>query len=85
MEVYKAGGGHPSKQAIRRLRDEFEADPAWNPGNLPEEARQPGRPKVITPVQEAALAKSAMALTSKGVCAHCWLIHCPVQDSQPQP
>ena len=67
LEVYKVGGGHPSKQAIRKLREKFETDPAWYPGKVSEDAGQPGRPKVITPVQEAALAKSAMVLKSKGI------------------
>ena len=34
LEVYKVGGGHPSKQAIRKLREKFEADPAWYPGKV---------------------------------------------------
>ena len=67
LEVYKVGGGHPSKQAIRKLREKFEADPAWYPGKLSEDAGHPGRPKVIAPGHAAALAKSAMVLKSKGI------------------
>ena len=67
MQVYKVGGGHPSRQAIRTLREKFEADPEWYPGKVSADAGQPGRPKVISPIQESALAKSAMTLKTKGI------------------
>ena len=63
----KVGGGHPSNVAIRKLREKFEADPDWYPGKVSDDAGQPGRPKVISPTQESALAKSAMTLKSKGI------------------
>ena len=56
QEVCKVGGGHPSKQAIRVLREKFEADPDWYPGKVSDDAGQPGRPQMITPTQESALA-----------------------------
>ena len=67
QEVFKVGGGHPSREAIRKLRDKFEADPDWHPGKVSDDAGQPGRPNLITPTHESALAKSAMTLKSKGI------------------
>ena len=88
QEVFKVGGGHPSRDAIRKLREKFEADPDWHPGKVSDDAGQPGRPKVITPTQESALAKSAMTLKSKGIMptASSVIAQCKkVQEGQPEP
>ena len=66
QQVTKVGGGHPSRNAIRVLREKFAADAGWFPGKIDEGAGQPGRPKSITPQQEQALAKCAMALKRNG-------------------
>ena len=50
----------------RRYREKFEADKDWYPGTETEDAESPGRPKVITPTQEHAIARSAMAMKEKG-------------------
>ena len=65
--VQKVGGGTPSDNSIRVWREKFEADPEWYPGKQLEDAEKPGRKKVITKLQEAAIAKSAMSLKRKGV------------------
>ena len=67
QEVFKVGGGHPSREAIRKLREKFEADPDWHPGKVSDDAGQPGRPKAISPMQESALARSALTLKAKGI------------------
>ena len=76
--VYKVGGGHPSREAIRLLHTKFEGDVEWYPGKVCEDAKPPGRPKVITAVQAQAIATSAMAMKARGeeptveaVVAHC--------------
>ena len=85
QEVFKVGGGHPSREAIRKLREKFEADPDWHPGKVSDDAGQPGRPKVITPTQESALAKSAMTLKSKGIMptASSVIAQCMNMDAMP--
>ena len=65
--VQKVGGGTPCENSIRVWREKFEADPDWYPGKQAEDAEKPGRKKVITKAQEAAIAKSAMSLKRKGV------------------
>ena len=65
--VQKVVGGTPCENSIRVWREKFEADPDRYPGKQAEDAEKPGRKKVITKAQEAAIAKSAMSLKRKGV------------------
>ena len=65
LEVCKVGGGHPTKEAFRLLRNKFEEDAEWYPGKVSMDSQQPGRPKVITSAQENAIATSAMAMKAR--------------------
>ena len=65
-QVRKVGGGHPNRNTIRVLREKFADDDEWYPGKVDEAAGKPGRPKSITPQQEQALAKCAMAMKEHG-------------------
>ena len=65
-EVTKVGGGHPSKQAIAKLRACFAADSAWYPGKTSETAKRPGPKPLLTESKKLAIARSAKALKSAG-------------------
>ena len=66
-EVFMIGGGHPSRESIRKLRDKFASDPQWYPGKEQGGASAAGRPKVISGSQQHAIAKCAMHLKAKGL------------------
>ena len=66
-EVVQIGGGHPTREAIRQLRDKFASDPQWYPGKKQDCSNLGGRPKVITGSQAHAIAKCAMSLKANGV------------------
>ena len=66
-KVQKIGGGTPSQQSIAHWRLVFDTDPDWYPGKVLQHQKQPGRPKVITPHQEQAIARCAMSLKAKGL------------------
>ena len=86
QEVYKVGGGHPTRESIRLLRQRFEEDTCWYPGKVSEEAHQPGRHKVITPAQEHVIATSAMAMKARGVepSVVSVVAHCPKATLNPE-
>lgn len=70
QHVYKVGTlpkAHPTPEAIGQLCAKMDADPDWYPGKTSEEGATPGRKKVITPAQEAAIAKSGMAQKGAGL------------------
>ena len=84
--VYKVGGGHPSREAIRLLRTRFDGDGGWYPGKVSEDAKPPGRPKVISAVQAHAVAHSAMAMKARGTepTVEAVVAHCPRATLNPE-
>ena len=85
LEVYKVGGGHPSKQAMRKLREQFEADPAWCAGKLSEGAGQPGEAHSHNSCPGGSIGQVCYGPELERDSAHCWLSHCPMPEGQPQP
>ena len=85
LEVSKVCGGHPTKEAIRLLRNKFEEDADWYPGKASMDSQQPGRPKVMTPAQENAIAPSAMAMKVRGMEPSVGMViaHCPKATLNP--
>ena len=85
-DVEKVGGGTPSDNTIRQWRERFEADPQWHPGKQAEDAATPGRKKVISKQQEATIARSAMALKSKGIepTVAAVIAQCPTATTNPE-
>ena len=65
-EVEKVGGGHPSKQAIGKLRRQFEEDADWYPGKIAECAQKRGPKGTFTAGKKQAVARSAMAMKARG-------------------
>jgi hypothetical protein len=65
--VGKTKGRRVGKKNHRIYREKFEADAEWYPGKPDEDAKAPGRKKVITKAQENAIASSAMAMKERGL------------------
>lgn len=57
-------GGHPSSQALGKLFAKLDADPDWFPGKSDRTTFGPA--SVITPTNQAIVAKSAMAMAARG-------------------
>ena len=64
--VTKVGGKHPSGEAIRQLRKQFDADPDWHPGKGAESAKRPGPKPGFTPHKKRRVAECAMAMSRRG-------------------
>ena len=65
-EVTKVGGGHPTKEAIRLLRENVERDPHWYSGKVTASAMKRGPKPTFKKVKKDQVAKSAMSLKRKG-------------------
>ena len=63
-KVKKNGGGNPTQQAMSKFFAKVDADPEWFPGKSLQE--QFGPPSVITPRNQAIVARSAMAMRARG-------------------
>ena len=63
-KVQKIGGGRPSSQAVGQFFEKVDADPEWLPGKSSQE--QFGPASVITPRNQAIVARSAMAMKERG-------------------
>jgi len=68
----KNGGGHPSRDAVRRLVEKIDEDPGWYPGKMSGTKRGP--PPVLDGAKRRCLARSAMAAKAKGEEPTCSLI-----------
>ena len=55
---------HPSAAAIHKMFGKMDADPDWFPGKSCQQSFGP--PSVITPTNQSVVARSAMAMSSKG-------------------
>ena len=64
--VTKVGGGHPSGEAIRKLREHFDEDPDWYPGKGVETGKRPGPKARFTSHKERCVAECAMAIARRG-------------------
>ena len=63
-KVEKAGGGHPSGEAIMMLYHKIDADPTWFPCKADEGAR--GRPRrLLTRGNAAVVARTAMRMKAE--------------------
>ena len=85
-EVLKVGGGNPSNDCIRQYREKFENDPDWYPGKAAENAKAPGRKKVITKQSQQTIANSAMRAKAQGleVSAELMYTRCPKATKNPE-
>ena len=63
-KVRKQGGGNPTHSAMSQFFAKVDADPQWFPGKSLQE--QFGPPSVITPRNQAIVARSAMAMKARG-------------------
>ena len=61
-QVTLVGGGHPSRDAVRRFFGRVDADPDWHPGK---KTHVRGRPPVLTVDKRKRLAASAEALKKR--------------------
>ena len=61
-------GGHPNRNAIRKLIERMDGDDEWFPGKRPEAAY--GRPATLTPAKRKA---SGTHLSDNDVCVQGWL------------
>ena len=61
-------GGHPNRNAIRKLIERMDGDDEWFPGKRPEAAY--GRPATLTPGKRKA---SGTHLSDNDVCVQGWL------------
>ena len=64
-KITKSGGGHPSPQALGQFFAKADADESWFPGKLEGEPR--GRKRGLSKMQEASIARSAMAMKANNV------------------
>ena len=62
--VVKIGGGSPSREAIRKLCNRIDSDPDWFPGV--KAGDPPGPKKAISALNQANIARSAMAQKKEG-------------------
>ena len=60
----KKGGGHPSRDAVRKFFEKVDADRHWFPGKSDQTTFGPA--SVITPTNQAIVARSAMAMAARG-------------------
>ena len=63
-QVTKVGGGHPTREAIRRFLDRVDEDPEWYPGKT--YRKRPGPQAVLHGKKRKQVAKSAMNLKKEG-------------------
>lgn len=63
-KIKKIGGGHPGRAAVLKFFDKVDADPKWFPGKSTQ--TQFGPSSVITPTNQAIVARSAMAMKERG-------------------
>jgi len=63
-KVKKIGGGNPTRSAMRQFFEKLDEDPDWYPGKNLQETFGP--PSVITPRNQAIVARSAMAMKERG-------------------
>ena len=64
-QVQVVGGGHPSREAVRRFFERVDTDPAgWYPGRADGKT---GRPQQLTPKKRKSIAKSMMAAKKRGL------------------
>ena len=62
-KLKKKGGGNPSVEAVHKFFAKLDADPQWFPGRGYQE--QFGPPSVITPGNQAIVARSALAMSAR--------------------
>ena len=60
-QVKVVGGGHPTREAVRRFFQRVDQDEAWHPGKRGDV----GRPQALTPHKRRVIAESAMALKKR--------------------
>ena len=63
-KLKKKGGGHPSVAAVSKFFAKLDADPEWFPGKTDRTSYGPA--SVITPTNQAIVARSAMAMAARG-------------------
>ena len=63
-KIKKIGGGHPGCAAVKKFFDKVDADPKWYPGKKTQ--AQFGPASVISPTNQAIVARSAMAMKERG-------------------
>jgi hypothetical protein len=64
IHVLQAGGGTPSRNAVRELLEKMDADEEWYPGKSYQESFGPA--PALSAVKRRAIAQSAMALKNNG-------------------
>ena len=60
----KKGGGNPSAAALSKLFAKLDADPQWLPGKNDQTTFGPA--SAISPINQAIVARSAMAMAESG-------------------
>ena len=58
-------GGHPNRNAIRKLIERMDGDDEWFPGKRPDAPY--GRPAELTPAKRKAIADTLMRMKKKGL------------------
>ena len=64
-KLLKQGGGSPGREALRRFFEKIDADDEWFPGKGNYE--DAGRPAILTGLNRAAIARSAMTMKTNGI------------------
>jgi hypothetical protein len=69
-KVQKIGGGSPTRNAIRQLLEQVDADPAWYPGKaavLAHAGKRSGPEPALSGAKKRCIANSAMAAKEEGL------------------